>query len=148
MPDRPGSAELAYWVRPGQRGRGIAAQAVRATTPWAHRSLGIPRIWLEINPGNEPSLRVARRAGYRFEQRLPRHCRDWACEDAEHDSWHDCLIWTHEWSEELRFRSAIIRGRHDWLWHPPVDAKIWPVLDECCVKPRARRASRLGGVVP
>ena len=95
MPDRPGSAELAYWVRPGQRGRGIAAQAVRATTPWAHRSLGIPRIWLEINPGNEPSLRVARRAGYRFEQRLPRHCRDWACEDAEHDSWHDCLIWTH-----------------------------------------------------
>jgi RimJ/RimL family protein N-acetyltransferase len=50
MPDRPGSAELAYWVRPGQRGRGIAAQAVRATTPWAHRSLGIPRIWLEINP--------------------------------------------------------------------------------------------------
>ena len=63
MPDRPGSAELAYWVRPGQRGRGIAAQAVRATTPWAHRSLGIPRIWLEINPGNEPSLRVAQRAG-------------------------------------------------------------------------------------
>ena len=95
MPDRPGSAELAYWVRPGQRGQGIAAHAVRATTPWAHRSLGIPRIWLEINPGNEPSLRVARRAGYRFEQRLPRHCRDWACEDAEHDSWHDCLIWTH-----------------------------------------------------
>ena len=102
MPDRPGSAELAYWVRPGQRGRGIAAQAVRATTPWAHRSLGIPRIWLEINPGNEPSLRVARRAGYRFEQRLPRHCRDWADEDADKDSWHDCLIWAHEWSEELR----------------------------------------------
>ena len=72
-----------------------AAQAVRATTPWAHRSLGIPRVWLEINPGNEPSLRVARRAGYRFEQRLPRHCRDWACEDADKDSWHDCLIWTY-----------------------------------------------------
>jgi hypothetical protein len=62
---------------------------------------GIPRIWLEINPGNEPSLRVARRAGYRFEQRLPRHCRDWACEDADKDSWHDCFIWTHEWSGEL-----------------------------------------------
>ena len=102
MPDRPGSAELAYWVRPAQRGRGIAAQAVLATTPWAHRSLGIPRIWLEIQPANEPSLRVARRAGYRFEQRLPRHCRDWADEDAEQDSWHDCLTWAHEWSEELR----------------------------------------------
>lgn len=34
-------------------------------------------------------------AGYRFGQRIPRHCRDWACEDAERDSWHDCLIWVH-----------------------------------------------------
>jgi RimJ/RimL family protein N-acetyltransferase len=80
------------------RGRGITAQAVLATTPWVHRSLGIPRIWLEIQPANEPSLRVARRAGNPFEQRLARHCRDWACDDAEQDSWHDCLIWAHEWS--------------------------------------------------
>jgi RimJ/RimL family protein N-acetyltransferase len=80
------------------RGRGITAQAVLATTPWVHRSLGITRIWLKIQPANEPSLRVARRAGYRFEQRLARHCRDWACDDAEQDSWHDCLIWAHEWS--------------------------------------------------
>ena len=49
----------------------------------------------DAEPGNEPSLRLARHAGYRFEQRLHRHCRDWSCEDAEHDSWHDCLIWTH-----------------------------------------------------
>ena len=79
-------------LAPGQRGQGVASRAVRATTPWIYRSLGIARIWLEIRPGNEPSLRVAQRAGYRFEHRLPRHCRDWACENAEHDSWHDCLI--------------------------------------------------------
>ena len=42
-----------------------------ATLLQAHRSLGIARIWLEINPGNEPSLRVAQRAGYRFEQLCP-----------------------------------------------------------------------------
>jgi RimJ/RimL family protein N-acetyltransferase len=95
MPDHLGSAELAYWVRPEQRGRGLASLAVRAATPWAHRSLAIARIWLEIEPGNEPSLRVARRAGYRFERRLSRHCRDWSAEDAEHDTWHDCLIWAH-----------------------------------------------------
>jgi RimJ/RimL family protein N-acetyltransferase len=95
MPDGPGSAELAYWVRPEQRGRGIASRAVQAVTPWAHRDLALPRIWLEIRPGNEASLGVARRAGYRFEQRLSRHCRDWTCEDAERDSWHDCLIWVH-----------------------------------------------------
>jgi RimJ/RimL family protein N-acetyltransferase len=62
---------------------------------WAHFSLAVPRIWLEIRPGNEPSLRVAQHAGHRFEQRIPRHCRDWSREDAERDSWHDCLIWAH-----------------------------------------------------
>lgn len=95
MPDRPGSMEMAYWTRPEERGRGIATSAVAAATTWAHRSLAIPRIWLEIRPGNEPSLRLAERAGYHFEQRLPRHCRDWSDQDAEHDSWHDCLIWAH-----------------------------------------------------
>jgi hypothetical protein len=76
--------------------RGILAARRRpCTTLRAHRSLGIARTWLEIQPGNKPSLRVAQRAGYRFEQRLPRHCRDWAEEDADKDSWHDCLIWAH-----------------------------------------------------
>ena len=67
MPDRPGSIELAYWMRPEQRGRGIASRAAQATTLWVHRNLAIPRIWLEIHPGNEPSLRLARRAGYHLE---------------------------------------------------------------------------------
>jgi RimJ/RimL family protein N-acetyltransferase len=62
---------------------------------WAHGQLAVPRIWLEIEPGNEPSLRLAQRAGYRFEQLIAQHCRDWACEDAERDSWPDCLIWVH-----------------------------------------------------
>jgi len=95
MPDRPGSIELAYWVRPEERGNGLGSRAVRAATRWAHQGLAAPRIWLEIEPGNQPSLRLARRAGYRFEQRIPRHCRDWASDDAERDTWHDCLIWVH-----------------------------------------------------
>jgi RimJ/RimL family protein N-acetyltransferase len=95
MPDSPGSIELAYWVRPEERGRGLASRAVLTATAWAHRELAVPRIWLEVEPGNEPSLRVAQRTGYRFEQRIARHCRDWACEDADRDSWHDCLIWIH-----------------------------------------------------
>ena len=32
MPDHSGSIELAYWIRPEQRGRGIASRAVSATT--------------------------------------------------------------------------------------------------------------------
>src|SRR5262245_63724388 len=41
MPDTSGSVELAYWVRPEQRGRGIASRAVRATTLWTHRGLAV-----------------------------------------------------------------------------------------------------------
>jgi RimJ/RimL family protein N-acetyltransferase len=93
MPDSPGSIELAYWVRPEERGRGLASRALRAATTWASGELSVPRIWLEIEPGNEPSQRVAARAGYRFEQRIARHCRDWTCDDPDRDSWHDCLIW-------------------------------------------------------
>jgi RimJ/RimL family protein N-acetyltransferase len=95
MPDSAGSIELAYWVRPEERGRGIASRAVLAATLWTHRELAVPRVWLEIQPGNEPSLRLAQRVGYRFEQRIAQHCRDWAREDAKLDSWHDCLIWFH-----------------------------------------------------
>lgn len=63
MPDGPGSIELAYWVRPEERGRGVASRAVLAATSWVHRELGVPRIWLEIAPGNEPSLRLASAPG-------------------------------------------------------------------------------------
>jgi RimJ/RimL family protein N-acetyltransferase len=95
MPDAPGSAELAYWVRPEERRRGIALRGLEALTGWAHTTGGLPRVWLEIDPGNGPSLRLAERAGYRMEGRLPRHCRAWDSDDPERDRWHDCVIWSH-----------------------------------------------------
>jgi RimJ/RimL family protein N-acetyltransferase len=95
IPDTPGSIELAYWIRPEERRRGIASRAVPAITSWAHHALGIPRIWLEIDPLNKPSLSLAQRVGYHVEQRLPRHCRDWSSNASEQESWHDCVIWTH-----------------------------------------------------
>jgi RimJ/RimL family protein N-acetyltransferase len=95
MPDAPGSAELAYWVRPEERRRGIALRGLEALTDWAHTSGGLPRVWLEIDPDNAPSLRLAERAGYGMEGRLPRHCRSWDSDDPERDRWHDCVIWSH-----------------------------------------------------
>jgi RimJ/RimL family protein N-acetyltransferase len=95
MLDGPHSAELAYWVRPESRRQGLALRGIHTLTRWAHGEPRLDRIWLEINPGNIPSLRLADRAGYRYEQRLPHHCRAWTAPDPDHDTWHDCLIWAH-----------------------------------------------------
>jgi [ribosomal protein S5]-alanine N-acetyltransferase len=95
MLDSPHSAELAYWVRPEERRRGIGLHSVRAVTAWAHRDGGLARLWLEIDPANTASLELARRAGYQLEQRLPRHCRSWLADDPDRDQWHDCLIFAH-----------------------------------------------------
>ena len=94
MRDTPDSAELAYWVRPEERGRGLATLGVRLVTGWAHRT-GLARVWLEIEPGNRASSRVAERAGYQFERRLVGHCRSWTHDDPAVDDRHDCLIWSH-----------------------------------------------------
>lgn len=96
MADGFDSAELAYWVRPERRGRGIGVRSVSAVTRWAHGRAGVRRVWLEIDPANAASLRVAERTGYRFSERMPRHCRSWAHADPDRDVWHDCLIWTHD----------------------------------------------------
>ena len=99
MLDSAQSAELAYWVRPEQRRRGIGLRSMHALTAWAHRDGGLARLWLEIDPGNTASQKLARRAGYQLEQRLPRHCRAWLADDPDRDQWHDCLIFVHTVSE-------------------------------------------------
>jgi len=83
MPDGEASAELAYWVRPESRGRGLATKALRHVTEWAHDN-GFHHLWLEIRPDNKASQRVAERAGFTYEQHIPNHCDT-----------HDCLIWVH-----------------------------------------------------
>lgn len=94
MRDGPASAEVAYWVRPEERGRGLATRALCLLTGWAHEN-GLTRLWLEIDPENAASLRVAERAGYVLERHLPSHCRSWLYDDPARDPRHDCLIWTH-----------------------------------------------------
>jgi RimJ/RimL family protein N-acetyltransferase len=62
--------ELGYVVDSAARGRGAAGRAVGLLTSWGFEVLGLQRIELRIDPGNEPSARVARRLGYRHEGTL------------------------------------------------------------------------------
>ena len=62
---RPDHAELSYWLAAPARGRGWATRAVVAATDWVIDRWDSPEVWLEIDPDNQPSIRVAVSAGFR-----------------------------------------------------------------------------------
>ena len=64
--DHPhGVAEIGYWVRAGDRGRGVATRAVRLASEWAFEEGGVQRLQLRAD---ELNIRLAAR---RRERRLP-----------------------------------------------------------------------------
>ncbi len=60
--------ELGYRLMPECWGRGLATEAARATRDYAFDTLGLPRIISIIEPENVGSIRVAEKAGLRFER--------------------------------------------------------------------------------
>lgn len=61
----PGGVEMGYTIYPGYRRNGYATEACRAQLEWARRTHHVRRFILSISPENEPSLRIARRLGFR-----------------------------------------------------------------------------------
>jgi RimJ/RimL family protein N-acetyltransferase len=68
-----GCAAVGYWLAPGARGRGTAAQAVRLLARWAFAGLGLARLELTCGPDNEASQHVAERCGFTREGLLRSH---------------------------------------------------------------------------
>jgi RimJ/RimL family protein N-acetyltransferase len=60
-------ANLMYWVRSTQAGRGVATVAVRRTAAFAFTRLGLYRVEIIVDPRNLASQRVATRCGARRE---------------------------------------------------------------------------------
>jgi RimJ/RimL family protein N-acetyltransferase len=56
-------AEIGYWIAAPFRGCGFATRALGLVVEWGH-SLGFVRLQLTILPGNDPSARVATKAGF------------------------------------------------------------------------------------
>jgi RimJ/RimL family protein N-acetyltransferase len=61
-----GGAKEAGWVlSPWAHGKGFATEAVRAALAWTEERFGPERVVCIIDPGNEASVRVAHRCGFR-----------------------------------------------------------------------------------
>ncbi len=65
-----GVVEVGYWVGPQHRGRGVATAAMRVICDWAFDDLAFRRVEWQAYVGNDASLRVAERCGFRFEGTL------------------------------------------------------------------------------
>ena len=74
--DVEGEVELGYAIGAAHRGRGLAAAGVRLLTGLAHDGLGMNRVVLRIDPGNAPSIAVARTTGFRLADEPPVVLRD------------------------------------------------------------------------
>jgi len=77
-----GQGQIAYWVLPEGRGKGVATRAASALAAWSLDALGLHRLELRHSVDNEASCRVAAGAGFEAEgtsRRALLHA----------DGWHD-----------------------------------------------------------
>lgn len=63
-------ANLGYWVRGGETGKGYATAAARLTLDFGFGEMGLNRIEIHIAPKNQASIRVAQKLGALHEGRL------------------------------------------------------------------------------
>jgi len=71
-PSDEGSLEIGYWVAAGAVGRGIATEVTAVQTRAALELCGLEWIEIQVEPGNERSLRIPRRLGFMEEGTLRR----------------------------------------------------------------------------
>jgi RimJ/RimL family protein N-acetyltransferase len=60
------TGSLGYAIGPAHRGQRLGARALTLLTTYAHETVGLARVILEIEPDNAASSAVARAAGYRL----------------------------------------------------------------------------------
>lgn len=64
-PDEKGTVEVGYTLLPEARGHGYAIEAVRAAFDWATETHGIRHFRAAVAPGNERSLNLIGKLGFR-----------------------------------------------------------------------------------
>ncbi|MDH6110775.1 RimJ/RimL family protein N-acetyltransferase [Kitasatospora sp. MAP12-15] len=85
----PGAAEVGFWATEESRGRGYTVEALLAVARWAFTERELRRLEWVAFVGNEPSLALARRAGFTIEGTL----RSYAAQRGEYqDAWIGSLL--------------------------------------------------------
>jgi RimJ/RimL family protein N-acetyltransferase len=70
------TGSMGYIVGAANRGQRLALRALRAMTEYAHTTIALPRVILEIEPDNHPSIAVARSAGFHLSDSAPETVTD------------------------------------------------------------------------
>ena len=111
---RQRSAELGYWVMPGDRGRGLARAGVAVIADWAFDALDLRRLAIGTMVANDASRRVAQALGFRPEALLRsfRPCGQTRT---------DCIVYS-LLSDEWRARRAAGGGESGPQGSPPDEA--------------------------
>ncbi len=74
-PDADGAALIAYGLAPSARSTGLGTEAVAVLTTWLEAQPGVRLVAAEVLPGNEASLRLLVRLGFRESGSHPPHLR-------------------------------------------------------------------------
>jgi ribosomal-protein-alanine N-acetyltransferase len=71
-----GRAEVALWMAPAQRGRGLGTEALRLAGRWLLVDCGLERVQLVVGPDNDRMRRAALAAGFSDEGRLRSYLKE------------------------------------------------------------------------
>ncbi len=102
--ERHARGEVGYWLGRRHRGQGYATEAVRGLLNVCFHHLRLHRIEAGVFPGNENSVRVLRRCGFRYEGTM----RDLLRKAGVHRS---SMVFSLLSSDRPRRRNARRRGR-------------------------------------
>lgn len=69
------SAYLGYFAFAGQQGQGLMREGLQAVVRHAFRTLKLHRLEANIQPGNAPSIALAKACGFRLEGYSPRYLK-------------------------------------------------------------------------